>query len=450
MKKYFLRWGVSFVLIMTCMLSAAIVILGKGAIRDAIRSSIVSDLHNIQRNILNDENIITTDGVLYILFDENENIIMTNASEEISEETLTGIVSEEKKIFLSTQNLRFQNIEGRLYCIKTNRSTRLYNKYEKKVALTALLHVDLVENVYFTYGAWLIIGIVVISIIMIALLNVWGKRYSKVINKIITGAEKIGKNEDFSERLEDDIQYPELGALIDAHNRLLDRVEEIIHSQKEFGRNLSHELKTPIGIISAQCQMLKDEKYDFSKMSEYVERIERQNNQMRDLSSQLLILSKLEDNTQKEQIDDIVLDEVIEFMCSDIEESRNMSNIFNLNLEHITAKANMSYLVILIENLITNALKYGMSERPIDIELKHEDNMVVIKVADHGDGMTEDTEKKLFEPYYRENEDIKVEGYGLGLTLAQKIAIHYGGKLEVQSRLGEGSVFIASLNLILI
>ncbi|MCR5451248.1 MAG: HAMP domain-containing histidine kinase [Lachnospiraceae bacterium] len=449
MKKYFFKWGSIYVLLLALLLSLAIVIFGMGAVKDAIRTSLSKDIQHIQKCLLEDKDVIINDGCLYILYGRDHNIISTNATDELSSETMSELSNNRKPSYIHNLS-EFQNINNYLYCIKTLHSRHLSDKYGEPTTLLTLLPVSLVQNTYFTFIVWLVIGVIIVSLLMITMLNIWSRRYEGIIDDIIIRAEKIGNNDDFSERIDNNIKYPELVALIDAHNRLLNRVEDIIKSQKDYGRNLSHELKTPIGIISAQCQYLKDNNYDPKNMPEYISRIERQNNHMRDLTSQLLILSKLDDPSIKEQLEQISLDEIIIFLCSDIEESENLTNIFDLHLEHISVEANMSYLIILIENLLTNALKYGMSDKPIEVNLSSDPEMIILTVADHGGGIPENNEDKVFEPYYRSDNSIQTEGFGLGLTLAKKIAMHYGGDVEVNSKLGMGSTFVVHLNLPLI
>lgn len=453
MKKFFVIWGAGFAILMAVLLVITIRLLGIGAIRGAIRSTVVIDLYRIQRSLSQNTDVRATDGIIYVLYDEDGTILANNIDNDIPMENVTEIIAAEKNVIINNsheKSMHFETIDGKLYSIKTMTYGNLSQKYGKDVALTGIMHVDLVENVYFTFCIWIVCGVVIVTIIMLIILNIGGRQFSKSLDTITSGAEKIGEKMDFSTRINNNVGYPEVKSLIDAHNRLLDRVEDIMSSQRNYGRNLSHELRTPIGIISAQCQVLKDKYEDDATLMEYVERIERQNNQMRDLISQLLILSRLDDSTQKEQVDDIMLDEVIEFLCKDIEESKNMNNIFALHLEPLSVRANMSYLVILIENLITNALKYGMSDEPIDVTLTHNGNLIRVEVADHGDGITEDEENKVFEAYYRNDDNNKVEGYGLGLTLAKKIAAHYGGDVTVKSSQGTGCTFTAEFNLFLI
>jgi signal transduction histidine kinase len=102
-----------------------------------------------------------------------------------------------------------------------------------------------------------------------------------------------------------------------------------------------------------------------------------------------------------------------------------------------------------ILNLLTNAMKYSGEARDIDLNLKRSGNEATIEVVDHGLGIEEKDQKRIFERFYRVRsaETDRITGAGLGLALAHHIVIAHGGKLEVSSAPGRGSTFYVRIPL---
>lgn len=102
-----------------------------------------------------------------------------------------------------------------------------------------------------------------------------------------------------------------------------------------------------------------------------------------------------------------------------------------------------------LNNLLSNALKYSPSGTPVAVTIEHEPGKVVIKVQDEGEGMSEEDVTHIFDRFYRtlRAKGTRIEGLGLGLYIAQEIIAQYGGRIEVESKRGKGSTFSLSLSL---
>lgn len=100
-----------------------------------------------------------------------------------------------------------------------------------------------------------------------------------------------------------------------------------------------------------------------------------------------------------------------------------------------------------VHNLLSNAAKYGRSGGWIGVRALSNNGMVEIRVSDHGDGIPPDETKQVFEPFYRggQAQREQIHGTGLGLPLARKIVEAHGGSLTVESKPGQGAVFILRL-----
>ena len=327
------------------------------------------------------------------------------------------------------------------------RIARIGPKGKNFCYVAGFIDIKKMDNVYHTISFGLICGEILTLSLILLLLFVFGRHISQTLTTVIENAQTIGVTTDFSRRIDNHVRFHELSILIDAHNRLLDRVEETLELHKEFGRNISHELRTPISIVQAQCQLMRDTHDNDAKFLKEIGVIERQNDRMRRMVNQLLSFFRLEavgDNGDIEQVD---LRDVILVICEDFEELTQREDLFSTDLEPVTVQANLNLLVTLFRNLISNAVKYGMSDRPIEISLHRAENQTVIaEIRDHGIGMPESELSKIFDAFYRIEKSRNAEGFGLGLTMAKRIAEYYSGRLQAESETGAGSLFRVELN----
>ncbi|NBT59735.1 ATP-binding protein, partial [bacterium] len=98
-----------------------------------------------------------------------------------------------------------------------------------------------------------------------------------------------------------------------------------------------------------------------------------------------------------------------------------------------------------ISNLLDNALKYSPENSPVELQLEDEPTLVRFSVRDHGPGLGQDTQRKLFLAFERANTDARASGLGLGLFICRGIVNLHGGNIGVKSKLGSGSTFYFEL-----
>ena len=98
-------------------------------------------------------------------------------------------------------------------------------------------------------------------------------------------------------------------------------------------------------------------------------------------------------------------------------------------------------------NLLSNALKYSVPEKPVHMELKQEAEQVMVSVSDEGIGIPVDDLKHLFEPFHRAANVGSISGTGLGLSIARRAVELHGGAISVASRVGEGTTILVTLPL---
>lgn len=283
-----------------------------------------------------------------------------------------------------------------------------------------------------------IAGVFVVSLICEIFLF---RRISNELKSMCETAESIGANLDMSQRMEYDGKFYEIAILADANNRMLDRMEQMFQSQEQFTSDVAHELRTPIAVVMAQCQYTKTNLEEEGDLKEALDVIFRQSQKINTIITQLLNFSKLDQGRmqiQKEQID---LVEIVQSVCEECQEKAGDKVLIEMHLEDAYGVGDINLIVIVIQNLVTNAIKFSHQNGKIEVKTGREGDNVYVSVRDYGIGMEEEELEHIFQRFYKCDKSRNVEGFGLGLPLSMKIAKKHGGTITVSSKLGEGSIF---------
>ena len=281
----------------------------------------------------------------------------------------------------------------------------------------------------------MILNTIVISIILIQLIS---RRMIKPIKQITEATKKVAAG-DFSVKLETN-RKDEIQDLVDNFNQMVNDLGSIECLQKEFIDNVSHEIKTPISSIQGFAELLKDESLTKEEREEYASIIMEESNRLLNLSTNMLKLSKLQNQNKiakKEQID---IAEQIRKAISLLEPRWSKKEItFNVSLEEKYFLGDEELIFQVWVNLIENAIKYSGQNSKIDITLKQEDNFIVVRIKDYGKGMKEEELNKIFSRFYQIDKSHSSEGSGLGLAIVKRIVELSEGTIEVASQENEGT-----------
>lgn len=233
------------------------------------------------------------------------------------------------------------------------------------------------------------------------------------------------------------------------------RQRKIQQIKTDFINNMTHEFKTPIATINLALDSAKNPKviHDESKLKRILKMIRDENHRMHAQVENVLRISKLERNEldiNKERIElhDLIEDAMVH--VSLIIENRQGTLTSDLKATKSTVLANESHFVNVLVNILDNAVKYSPEKPALKITTENTDSYVIIKISDHGIGMSKSVQKKIFEQFYRvPTGDIhNVKGHGLGLAYVKKIVDDHQGIITVESEKGKGSTFIIKLPLI--
>ncbi len=229
------------------------------------------------------------------------------------------------------------------------------------------------------------------------------------------------------------------------------RAQRLAQLQMNFVTAVSHELRTPLtAIISGAENIRSGVVSSGEQMKQYGSVIGNQAKQLYALVERILMFASTRQGKQHYKIQPLDVDELIEASLTSAAELIEASS-FKVDREVAPnlpqVMGDPGALATCLQNLITNALKYGKEKAWIGIRAEAREGEVEISVADHGSGIRESDLPHIFEPFYRspEVERTQIRGTGLGLALAKSIADDMGGGIRVESRVGEGSVFTLRL-----
>ena len=214
-------------------------------------------------------------------------------------------------------------------------------------------------------------------------------------------------------------------------------IKRAFDNQRQFVSDASHELKTPLTIISANADVLQNEIGE----NRHVLNIKSQTDRMNGLVHDLLMLAKTDEGKQEVimtefNLSSVVLNTALEFESRAFEESKQYSYEVKEGIPYIGDEKHIKQLVGI---LIDNAIRYSDTNGQIEISLQAESSHVRISVYNTGGGVADEDRFKIFERFYRSDESRSREtgGYGVGLSIAKAIAEMHKGKISVTGKHGE-------------
>jgi signal transduction histidine kinase len=229
------------------------------------------------------------------------------------------------------------------------------------------------------------------------------------------------------------------------------RIRRLAKMQMDFVAGVSHELRTPVSVISSAAENLADGVVESGpQVKQYGVLIRNEAQRLATMIGQVLLFAATRNGQRQYQPQPVPVAETID---SAVEDLAHLTTVNGFTVEKQVAPdlppvmADPKALGRCLQNLMTNALKYGAGARWMGIRAHPgsgpEAGEVLITVQDRGQGIEPDEIPHIFEPFYRGNaaRASQAHGTGLGLSLAREAAEAMGGRLTVTSHLGEGSAF---------
>jgi len=290
------------------------------------------------------------------------------------------------------------------------------------------------------------IGTFILSaIISLFFTLVMGRKVLKPVEDLIQATKKVAKG-DLNVQLSENCKESAISDVCIHFNKMVRELRGIETFKNDFIVNVSHEFKTPIAAIEGYATLLQDRDLSEAEHDEYTKMIIESSRQLSILSSNILKLSKLENQEIVSTPTVYKLDEQIRQALLLLEVNWSKKNLeLDIDLPTINFLGSEELLIQVWVNLLSNAIKFTPENGSISITMKQIGKWINVQVSDTGIGMTEDIKKHIFEKFYQGNKNRNVEGNGLGLTLVKRIIDLCNGEIEVQSEYGRGSTFIVKL-----
>lgn len=254
---------------------------------------------------------------------------------------------------------------------------------------------------------------------------------------------------DMTIRLDTGNGQDELAQLAQAFNKMLDRLEIVFQAQKSFIANASHEMRTPLTVISGQLEviLLKDRTEEEYKSG--IKSVLEDLKSLNSMTNRLLLLAQ----TSSEQGDGVRakfrLDDVVWQARADLYKLKKECKVkvsFNEELDDLDSfelSGSDQLIKTAFLNLMENGCKYSDSHT-IDVLLNRDKDHIIIEFKDKGIGIPQGDINHIFEPFYRGNNVEGRRGHGLGLSLVKRIIELHNGIISVNSKVGEGTSFKVS------
>ena len=243
-------------------------------------------------------------------------------------------------------------------------------------------------------------------------------------------------------------------AYLSAINQLI-KQKNISEIKTDFINNMTHEFKTPIATINLALDAIKNPKIfnDKERVQYYLQMIREENKRMHSQVENVLQISRLDKKELDITKDAADVNDVLEHAIEHVRliiEARQGTLTRHFDASRTTVLLNDMHFTNVIVNILDNAIKYSPDEPVIDIYTENIKDFILIKIRDHGLGMGKNTQKRIFEKFYREHTGDRhdVKGHGLGLAYVKRIIDDHNCHIYVESEKGKGSTFIIKMPLI--
>ncbi len=272
-----------------------------------------------------------------------------------------------------------------------------------------------------------------------------GRLIIRPIQNISNAFDKLSKG-NFDVRVPTNEKIAEIREMTQRFNSMTYDLSHIETLRNDFVVNVSHEFKTPISAIEGYATLLQEPSLSKEKHERYVEKILDNSRRLSDLSSNILLLSRLENQETVMNQKEYRLDEQLRKTILLLENKWSPKNLeFDIDLPRLVFYGNEQLLEQAWFNILDNAVKHSPDGGTIKVCLENNHRSISVSISDEGAGMSEEVQKHIFEKFYQGDSSRTTEGNGLGLALVKRIVVLCNGTVTVKSAPGSGSVFTVTL-----
>lgn len=267
----------------------------------------------------------------------------------------------------------------------------------------------------------------------------------KPVDNLLKGILQLTKG-DYSTRIDlGKYNYPEVVKVANMFNTLANELENTKMLREDFINSFSHEFKTPIASINGLVELLKKDNLSKEKRKIYLQIIEQEMKRLLSMTTNILLLSKIENQNILIDIEKINVSEQIRrciLLLNKKWENKNLN--LNLDFEEYYIEGNIDLLDNVWINLLDNAIKFANENGDINISILKENQKLIISIENTGSEIKKEDQEKIFEKFFQVDTTHFKEGNGVGLSIVKKIIELHNGSIGVDSK-DNKTAFIISL-----
>ena len=293
---------------------------------------------------------------------------------------------------------------------------------------------------------WMPLVLLMVSHLVAAVVNYFFvPKVLKPIESLMKATKQVAKG-DFAVRVPSENLVGELKELTDSFNAMTEELGNTEIFRSDFIRDFSHEFKTPIVSLSGFAKQLKNPELSREEFLQYCDIIISESDRLSKMSSNILLLSKFENQQIVSDKRKFSLDEQLRDCMLLLEKEWTDKELeLELDLDSVFVEQNEEMLRQIWINLFSNAVKFTPRGGWIRVSLTDREDTIAVAVQDNGIGMTENEKKHIFDKCYQADPSHSGSGNGLGLCIVKRVCTLCGGSISVSSRPGEGSCFTVTL-----
>lgn len=372
------------------------------------------------------------DGVTLSVYDKDGNLIAGAIPRNFKvNEFSLGAISEYKD----------ENNSKYLYYDSETSSTRLGNgKYVRGV-------IQVSNNI----TGWFLPIIILLGSPFVILVIMYGgyliiRSSLRPVRDMTETADVIAKSNDLTKRIHIEDGTDEVHKLGKVFNEMLETLENASKRERQFSSDVSHELRTPISVIMAESEYGAKYTDSVEDAKESFDVIERQSKRMTSMINQILELSRLDSRLEITK-EELLLSDKIKHTLEDYKILFDNKNIkLSITIEEdISIYANEALIMRMIDNLLSNALKYAETEVTVCLARR---NRIILEVADDGIGISDEEKKLIWDRFYKVDKSrttTEDNSSGLGLSITKKILELHDGRIAVLDNKPKGTRFVVNL-----
>ncbi|AMW32065.1 two-component system, OmpR family, sensor kinase [Fervidobacterium changbaicum] len=227
----------------------------------------------------------------------------------------------------------------------------------------------------------------------------------------------------------------------------IQKLKEVDKIKANFIANISHELRTPLAAIKAYVETILSMPMSYEEIQEFISIVHEQSLRLEQLLNDLLDFSQLESGTMRISLESANLCDIVDQAITVVQKLAEEKNVQIMKeCSPVVIKCDPRRIEQVIVNLLSNSIKFSDQQKEnkfTKITASDEGEKVRISVEDNGIGIPEDKLDRIFDKFYRVDNELtySIPGTGLGLAIVKEIVEMHGGEIHVKSKVGEGSIF---------